>query len=410
MALQMTSFVIILPLFARRFTEFGAGVEALGISEMAYALASTLAAPVMGTLSDRLGRKPMVLVSLAAYALAFSGYLLAPSVEIFILLRGLAGALTAGLIPAVTSLAADLAPTDRRAQWISFISSGASFGWIAGPIAGGVLYDRWGYSTALITSILMATAAFLAAFLILPNHSLLTSSSPTSIARRTGHYQHKGINNFWCEIRRTLPNPLTSFILLLTIAFVVLFAWAFIEPVFMFYAYNDLGWSSSMLGLMMSTYGIALMLGELGLGQLSDRLGRKPVIIAGLLFFSAQFIGLAFFNNSIFIAAGFIVGGLGNALYDPAINASILDITPEEHRGRILGMKSMAGSLGNILGPALVALLSSTMNARVIFLISVIVVLLTACFYLYNLIKEKRKGSRTGRSAKDKLVSNVELG
>jgi MFS transporter, DHA1 family, multidrug resistance protein len=86
MALQMTGFVMILPLFARRFSELGAGVEALGISAMAYALTSTLAAPFMGALADRFGRRPLVLGSLAAYAAAFSGYLFAPSAGVLILL------------------------------------------------------------------------------------------------------------------------------------------------------------------------------------------------------------------------------------------------------------------------------------------------------------------------------------
>lgn len=77
MGLQMTGFVMILPLFARRFNSFGAGVEALGMSAMAYALTSTFAAPFIGMLADRFGRRPIVLLSLAAYVLAFTGYLFA---------------------------------------------------------------------------------------------------------------------------------------------------------------------------------------------------------------------------------------------------------------------------------------------------------------------------------------------
>src|SRR5512141_3200864 len=83
MALQMTGFVMILPLFARRFESFGAGVEALGISSMAYALTSTIAAPFMGMLAARFGRRPIILLSLVAYVMAFSGYLFAASAWLF---------------------------------------------------------------------------------------------------------------------------------------------------------------------------------------------------------------------------------------------------------------------------------------------------------------------------------------
>jgi MFS family permease len=346
MALQMTSFVIIMSLFARRFTELGAGVEALGISEMAYALTSTLAAPFMGALADRIGRRPIVLISLSAYAAAFCGYLFASSAGVFIVLRGLAGAFTAGLIPAVTGLAADLAPKDRCAQWISFVSSGASFGWIAGPLAGGMIFDRWGYSTALTVSISLAILAFLVALLAVPESRLASTHSFQGAERSVKENPLKNIKVFLLNLRSSLPKSLSTFNVLLFISFAVLFAWAFIEPRAMFYAYNDLGWSSSMLGLVMSTFGVALTLGELTLGRLSDRLGRKPIIMIGLMLFSAQFIGLAFFRNYILIAVAFVIAGLGNALFDPALSASFLDISPVEHRSRMLGIKGMVGSYG----------------------------------------------------------------
>ncbi len=367
MALQMTSFVIILPLFARRFSEFGAGVESLGLSAMAYALTSTLAAPFMGALADRFGRRRVVLASLATYILVFTGYLLASSAPVFILLRAFAGAFTAGLIPAVMGSVADLAPMDRRAQWIGVVNGGASIGWIAGPILGGLLYDNWGYGIALIVSISMGTAALLTALFTIPETS-------RGSGRLAGGIQGQRVFRFsdWRSslhlFRNTLPRSLSSFAVLLTISFAVMFAWAFIEPKFMFYAYDELGWSSSMLGLVMSTYGIAMTFGEFFLSHLSDRLGRRPVIVCGLLFFAAQFIGLTCFQNYLWLAAAFIIAGLGNALFDPALSASILDIAPAEHQSRILGIKSTAASLGNILGPALVVLFTPVIDARGIFL------------------------------------------
>jgi len=145
MALQMTSFVMILPLFARRLSDFGAEVDALGRSALAYALAATLAAPFLGSLADRIGRRPLVLGSLAIYAVAFTGFLVAGSAEVFVIVRGLAGGFTAGLIPAVMGIVADIAPVDRRARYVGVVNGGASLGWVIGPLIGGALYDRWGY-------------------------------------------------------------------------------------------------------------------------------------------------------------------------------------------------------------------------------------------------------------------------
>src|SRR5690606_21142301 len=126
--------------------------------------------------------------------------------------------------------------------------------------------------------------------------------------------------------------------------------------------------TSSMLGLVMSTFGIAFMLGEFGLGHLSDRWGRKPVILAGLVLFTAQFVGLAFGRSYPPIAASFVIAGLGNALFDPAMSAAILDITPSHHQGRVLGLKSTASSLGSVVGPGLVVLVTPFLPPRAIFL------------------------------------------
>ncbi len=364
MALQMTSFVIILPLFARRFTQIGAGVGALGASEMAFALAATVTAPLMGTLADRFGRRPILLVSLVVYVLAFTGYLLASSAVAFIVLRGLAGALTAGLVPAAIGVVADLAPSDRRAQWIAIMSAGSSFGWIAGPVLGGLLYDNWGYEVALIVSIGMETAAFLLALLTLRETHKPAVERSSATASPNAPFRFPD-----------LTASLAPVAAVLFIYFAVMFAWAFMEPRFMFYAYEDLGWSSSVLGLMMSVFGITMMAGELGLGRLSDKLGRKPVIVVGLVLFSAQFLGLAFFRDHIWIALAFAIAGLGNAIFDPALSASILDSAPSGSQARLLGVRSTVGSLANIAGPGLAVLLVPILHVQGVVLASSGVVL-----------------------------------
>jgi MFS family permease len=382
MALQMTSFVIIMPLFARRFSELGAGVEALGTSAVAYALTSTLAAPFMGILADRWGRRPLVLFSLGVYSLAFCGYLLASSAMAFILLRGLTGALTSGLMPAVTAIVADLAPKERRAQWIGIVSGGASVGWIAGPLLGGAFYDQWGYTVPFAVSIVLAVVTLVTALLVIPE----TRRSQTRTGAETAPLKKASLAvslaSALPNLQKSLPPSVSTFVVLLSVCFAVMFAWAFIEPKFMFYAYDDLGWNSSMLGLVMSTYGVAMMLGEFGLSRMSDHFGRKPVIVLGLGLFAAQFMGLAFSQNYVLIALTFVIAGLGNALYDPALSAHLLDIAPAEHHARLLGLKGTAGSLGNILGPALAVLFTPWLPAQGIFLFATGIVGITALISL----------------------------
>ncbi len=371
MALQTTSYVLILPLFSRRLSALGAGVEALSLSDLAFALTSTLAAPLMGALADRFGRRPLVLVALAVYATAFTGYLLAPSAAVFIILRALAGIFTAGLSPAIFGIIADLAPSVKRAQWISIVSGGSAFGWIAGPLVGGLLYDRWGYQVPFILSIGLAVLVLMIAFFT------VGETRPPEGARPA--LRLKSLLPAAGSLRSALPSSLPAFGILMLISFGVMFAYAFIEPQAMFYTYDVLGWSSSQLGLAMSVFGVALMAGELALGGLSDRWGRKPVLLLGLALFTAQFAGLFLFKDFLLITLSFGLAGLGNALFDPALCAFILDITPQQHKSTIMGLKSTAGSLGNVLGPALLILFTPFLPQQGIFLIATLsVILLTA--------------------------------
>jgi MFS family permease len=126
----------------------------------------------------------------------------------------------------------------------------------------------------------------------------------------------------------------------------------------------------------MSAYGVAFLIGEFTLGQLRDRFGRKPVLVLGMALFSAQFIGLVIFRDMTLIVLSFTLAGLGNALYDPALSALILDITPTENTTGMMGLKSAAGSLGNLIGPALLVLVTPIVRPQIVFLIATVLVLM----------------------------------
>ncbi len=376
-ALQMTSYGMIFPLFARKIGDFGDGVAVLATSVMAYSLAGMIAAPLMGSLADRFGRRPLILGSFAVFAAAFTGYYLAATSLIFILIRGLAGALTAGLGPATMGLVADIAPEDERARWIGVIGGGTAAGFIIGPVVGGLLYDKWGYGPPFLASIGMALLTLLITFFAIPEtHTREQRRRETLTQKRAARLAPKTATAV--SFMASLPHPLLAFGTLLFVNLSMIFAWFFIDPQLPFYVFDELGWSTAQLGMAISFYGWATLVGSLTLGQSSDRLGRKPVLIVGLILHAAQYVGLMLTNVFWVIIAAFIIAGLGEALVNPALSAAYLDITPEEHRSRAMGIKGAVGSLGSLLAPALVMVVVGYVPPQSVFLISAVLILSTA--------------------------------
>jgi MFS family permease len=373
----MTSYGMIFPLFARKIGDFGDGVGVLATSVMAYSLAGVIAAPFMGLLADRFGRRPLILGSFAVFAAAFTGYYLAATSLAFIIIRGLAGALTAGLGPATMGLVADIAPPDERARWIGVVGGGTSAGFIVGPVVGGLLYDRWGYGPPFLASIGIALLTLLITFFAIPEthtrekrrRAALYEKRAARLAPKTGTA---------VSLMASLPHPLLAFGTLLFVNLSMVFAWFFIDPQLPFYVFDELEWSTAQFGAVISFYGWATLIGSLGLSRSSDRFGRKPILIIGLVLHSAQYGGLLLANAFWVIVAAFVIAGFGEALVNPALSAAYLDITPEEHRSRAMGIKTAIGSMGSLLAPALVATMIRDVPPQGVFSISAALILLTA--------------------------------
>jgi DHA1 family tetracycline resistance protein-like MFS transporter len=390
-ALQMTSYGMIFPLFARKVGDFGDSVAVLAASLVAYSLGAAVAAPFMGVLADRFGRRPLILGSFVVFAGAFAGYYVAASSAVFIAVRGLAGALTAGLGPATMGLVADIAPADERARWIGIIGGGTSAGFIVGPVVGGLLYDRYGYGPPFAASIGIALLTLVVAFLAVPEtHTREQRRRAALVQKRAGQLapESEAAGSFTAS----LPHPVPAFGTLLLVSFSMVFAWFFIEPQLPFYVFDDLGWSTAQFGAVISCYGWAALTGSLTLGRSSDRFGRTPIIVIGLALHTAQYVGLMLTSAFWLLTAAFVVAGVGEALVNPAVSAAYLDITPDEHRSRAMGIKTAVGSLGSLLAPALVTMLAGGVTPQGVFTTAAALILVTALVVLMALRLPPRTG------------------
>jgi MFS family permease len=275
----------------------------------------------------------------------------------------------------------DLVPEDQRARWGGIVTGSYAVGMIFGPVIGGLLYDALGYSAPFILSAVVAFLALVAAFLRIPETRTVQTRKRELLRIRHTNPLRLEHTSLW----QALPRPLYIFGALLVIDFINSFSFAFVEPQMIFYFYDVLGWSTTQFGVLVGIYGLSSVLGQVGLGQLSDRWGRKPLIIAGLVPNIVFFGGLAVLTNFYFMMVGAAFAGLGNALISPAANAFYLDITAEEHRSRIIGVKGSFLSLGGVLGPLALAAVAGLILPQNVFWIAsglVVVALILGIFAL----------------------------
>jgi MFS family permease len=393
-ALMMTGFGIIMPVFARRLGELGSGVEALGLMTMVFALTQLIAAPILGSWTDKWGRRPFILIALLAFTATNIGYLLVQTTPLFILVRALGGAFTAGLFPAAMGVVADIMPEEQRARWIGMIMGGYGAGFVFGPVLGGFLYDGWGFTAPFAISAILAFCGFIAAAILVPE----TRTAP--IRRREALRQRRenggiGFDKLSQQAQPTslwqsLPRPLAVFGTLLFVDFIGRFAFAFIEPQMVFYLYEELNWSTIQFGIVVGMYGLAMVFGQMVLGQMSDRYGRKPIIVLGILLSSLLYVMLVFIRSYPLILVSSAIAGLGEALIAPAASAFYLDITERQYRGRIVGIKESVLSLGGVLGPLAVVVATRLTTSRGIFMIAGSLILLAA-FLAITLLKPPPK-------------------
>ena len=351
----MTGVGIVMPVFGRRMGELGGGVEELGMMLLAFAGAQLLMSPVAGRLADRVGRRPLILVALVAYVITNLLYVIAPSNASIIVIRGIAGAFTAGLVPATLAIVGDTAPTNQLGRWTGIIMGSYGAGFVLGPVIGGVLYDMLGFAAPFLVSAALGTAALVAASIMVPE------TLPDALSNGAG-----------APVRRSflasLPRPLFPLGAALFVQFAPTFAFAFTESEMVFHFYDTLGLTTIQFGVVVGAYGSAMVVGQVVLGSWVDRLGRLPALMLGLTLSSSFYIGvpiLEAFWSLLVVAA---IAGLGQAWAITAVGTWLLDLADDDNRSLVSGLGSAAGSLAGVLGPAAIVVASAPLGTDGVFL------------------------------------------
>ncbi len=214
-----------MPVFPQRLQALGLGPETLALMEGAFGLGMFLFSTPMGTWSGRIGRKPILFISLAGFIVTNVLLAFVNIPPLFILIRFVEGTLISGLIPAAMSMVGDTIPLSKQGRWIGFLTTAQAVGFALGPGIGGFLSQTLGFTSPFLLSAGIALAASLLAVFMVPE------TLPEACAGR-GETRNKPVAGQKPKGRRTLR--ITRLIWLvapfLVIDFGMIFTYPFVFP------------------------------------------------------------------------------------------------------------------------------------------------------------------------------------
>lgn len=329
----MLGFSVLFPVEPYYIKTFGATSATMGWLMATYSLAQFIFSPIWGRLSDRVGRKPVMMVGLGGYAIAMVLFGLADSLPGLFFARGLAGVLSSATLPTAMAVIADTTGESERAKGMGILGAAFGLGVIFGPFIGGVLGD-----------IQINLPFFFAAGLSALTLILVAAVLPESLKRGTGGEAPGPSPGRWAALnRRTVP--------LYLVAFLVTFSLAGLEATFAFLADQRLGLTSRSVGYVFAVMGMTGALVQGGLvGRLRPLLGEDRMILAGLLVSGVGMGGIAVAGSPVQATIALSIFAAGHGLIRPA-NASLISQRAGVGHGLAIGLLDSMDSLGRVLGP-----------------------------------------------------------
>ncbi|MUK88452.1 MFS transporter [Ornithinibacillus sp. L9] len=331
MFLVMVGFGIIIPVLPFYAEEMGASPFELGLLMATYSLMQLVFAPMWGRISDRIGRKPVMLIGIAGLSLSF--FLLAFSSQLWMLFaaRIIGGFLSSANMPTVMAYVADITSEEDRGKGMGIIGASVGLGFIFGPAIGGVFSETSLTMPFYIAGISSLLTFFLVVF-------LLQESLPNS-----GIQSRKK-----APIGKILSGPIS---MLFFLQLFISLSLSGLEATFAYFAADKAGLGTKELGYIFMIMGLAGAIVQGGLvGKMTKAFGEGFVIQIGIII-SAVGFGLILFVDSFTTAAIFLtVFGVGNGVIRPSVSALLTKRSTVGH-GSITGLLSSFDSLGRIAGP-----------------------------------------------------------
>ena len=330
---NLVGFGIIIPLLPFYAQTFGASPLIIGLLFAVFSLCQLVAAPALGDLSDRYGRRPILIFSLAGTVVSFVMLAVAHSVTMLFAARIVDG-LSGGNISTARAYVADVTAPKDRAKAYGLIGAAFGLGFIFGPALSGMLV-KVSYTAPIWAAAALTLVATAIAWLWLPE---------------TVHRAQAGTGNPFRFLPELLRRPIVR--RLLAIDFIYWSAFAVFQTTFALFVWKRFGFDASTTGYFLAAFGVlgAVVQGGL-IRPIVHRLGDKPTLLLGLSFAIVGLVCAALAHSVVMFTVALLPLALGMGFGHPTMSSLVSLVAHGDEQGRVQGAASAVESLGRTVGP-----------------------------------------------------------
>ncbi len=345
--IDLMGITLIIPYINDFVADLGGDEQAVGFLLASYAAMQLLFAPLWGRISDRIGRRPVIIIGLAASTVAFTIFGAATELWLLFASRMLAGIANANISTA-QAYVADISTPSERAGRMGLVGAAFNLGFIVGFPIGGILSTAYGNQAPAYFAAALSLVNCLAALVILPESRSKEERRAHLRTARVSAFQViaiglRNVRQFWA--RPALSRTLTVFFLFTT-------AFSVLHVTFVEYGRDILHISAQERGFVFMFIGIVgAAIQGLVVKPLAARVGEDRVIEIGLLAMAIGLASIPFLRSVAQLYLGAFFVALGNSLVTPSVMAVISMRSGEGEQGVAMGVTQSMGSLGRILGP-----------------------------------------------------------
>jgi len=348
--LNNMSLAFIYPVMPAYANALGATIAQVGVVVALLPYVSAGAQPFAGVFSDRINRRVSLIVGAALNLLCLLLYLFTSGLGSLMLVRILHGFGSAVFFPAASSLVVDIAREEKRGQALGMFTTATQLGNMSGPAVGGFVLEGFGFKASFLASaLLMALSLVIVLFLL---RFVRTGGGPT-----TGFK----VSMTWFKDRKAVIANLATMLVLVGVASLLSFLPLYGE---------EIGIDISRVGLIIATVYFGSVLTRVLAGRISDRVGRVPVILAGMVFCTVGSFLVSIFTRELPLHGACFLFGIGMGAVLPASIALIADVAPAWIRGFALGLMGTFFYGGQAVGGTVLGIVAASAGFSRMYLVT----------------------------------------